>query len=218
MITGLLALFNIPLTCEKWALPKITCKDPRISPVSETCFLAPPLAAVWQALTFAANLREQRLSCRDSASGLTFTNISVLPSPPKQGCIKQHGITLILLYENALQVLRKYCSLQLPNPLKEGESRRWKEPSERQWQHCHAYSKTLNYRRTRPQAADLEQMSQLWVAMRNVWVLGGKSSEHISQCTETFVDAACLFLPLAFCLRSVQPFAARKQSILMHFC
>jgi hypothetical protein len=38
-----------------------------------------------QAFTFAANLNEQSVSCRDFESGATFTNMRVFESPPKQG-------------------------------------------------------------------------------------------------------------------------------------
>ena len=63
-----------------------TCSDARVSLAFDTCRFAPPLAAVWQALTFVANRSEQTVSFSDAASGLTFTNINVLPSPPKHGC------------------------------------------------------------------------------------------------------------------------------------
>lgn len=68
---------------------RLACKDPLTSPVRDTWRLAPPLAAVWQAFTLVANLREQTVSCSDSASGLTLTNISVLPSPPRHGCMAE---------------------------------------------------------------------------------------------------------------------------------
>ncbi len=47
--------------------------------------LAPPLAAVWQLLTLAANLSEHSVSKAEAGSGLMLTNISVLPAPPRQG-------------------------------------------------------------------------------------------------------------------------------------
>lgn len=64
----------------------VTCSEPRALPVNETCRRAPPRAAVWHAFTFAAKRSEQSVSCSDAASGLTLTNISVLPSPPRHGC------------------------------------------------------------------------------------------------------------------------------------
>jgi hypothetical protein len=42
-------------------------------------------------LTFDAKRREQRLSLAYSLAGLTFTNISVLASPPREGCGGREG-------------------------------------------------------------------------------------------------------------------------------
>lgn len=48
---------------------------------------APPRAPVSQPLTLAAKRSEHRLSPAEAGSGLMLTNISVLPLPPRQGCV-----------------------------------------------------------------------------------------------------------------------------------
>ena len=51
--------------------------------------LGAALGAVSQAFTLAAKRRLHSVSCALAGSGLTFTNISVLPLPPRHGCARK---------------------------------------------------------------------------------------------------------------------------------
>lgn len=75
------------------AATKVALTSAAGAPPCVTLRLAPPLAAVSQPLTLAANLRLHRLSCAEAGSGLMLQNISVLPWPPRQGCAQSRSRT-----------------------------------------------------------------------------------------------------------------------------
>ena len=69
--------------------------------------LAPPFAAVSTVLTFAAKRSEQRLSNAEAGSGLMLTNMSVFPSPPRQGCSRY--VSLLLRYGTCALLFASAC-------------------------------------------------------------------------------------------------------------